>query len=479
DSPVDGPLRDGGGDGMAPGDGGLDGSGDSGLSAPLAKFCQDYANAVCNGRRTCGFLDLPPLADCLTSEVGRCTQSLQSIAGAFSSGRLVYDAAAAATCFSKGGPPAFCISSGTLGYGVPECQGVFKGTVADGGTCYAQYTLLLAGGGDSLDECASGTTCSANFQSCPGQCVADVATGGACSMTGGPRCAAGDYCNGTTCAAYGAVGSACDGPTDKCGVLLACGTHDADGAFTCETKKESGAACSFDAECDDLACLTGTCRPAHLGETCAPWGKCDTGSKCSRSGCVAPIAVNGACTPDYDTCDTGLVCETTGTDDAGLVTGLCHALQSRTAGQPCFNGACDPSAWCDTSPAQPICRAPGMVGQLCAGGTAGSCATGLACDGTTGKCQVPGTTGGSCDPLWSSTCAAGYGCGPAMTCEPKVGAGAACDGSGVCPTNYYCSGTCKPAKLPGAACSGIDGECLGGACDTVRNTCNGDCVDPG
>jgi hypothetical protein len=433
---------------------------------------------VCNGRQTCAFLHLPPLSDCLTSEVGGCTQMLQSIRGAISSGRLVYDSAAAATCLSNAAPPALCASGGTLGYGVPVCQQVFKGTVANGGTCYSQYMVLL-GGGDQINECASGS-CSATYQSCPGQCVANIATDGGCSTTdAGAACATGDFCNGSTCTAYGGVGAPCDGAGQRCAFLLACGPHDADGAFTCEAKKESGAACSTETECDDYLCLSGTCRPGHSGEPCAPWGKCDSGLACSRSGCVTPLAANAACTPDYDACGTGLVCETTGMDDAGLSTGICQTPQTPTAGQPCFNGVCASSAWCDTTLAQPMCRAPGTSGQACIGGTLGVCATGLVCDGDAKKCQAPSTAGGPCSPYWSNTCATGYGCGPAKTCEAKVAAGAACDGSGVCPLNYYCDGTCKPAKLPGTACSGIDGECIGGQCDTTRSKCNGDCIDPG
>ncbi len=460
----------------AAGDGGAgDSAADGGLSPGLLTFCQKYATALCNDRQACAFPGLPPLADCTASEQTACAEQLLGIGGAMSSGRVVFDASSVDTCLSDAAQ-SFC-DTNHLGSGVASCRAVFKGTVMPGGTCYAPNFILLASG-DEL-ECADGR-CSATYVSCPGQCVKNLQRGAACSTSSmaPPSCEPTDYCDGAHCAAYLAQGAACDGTALKCDSSLVCGPHDADGALTCEAKKGQGQGCTSDSECERLNCLTGTCRTGHLGETCAAYLKCDAGLKCGATGCQQPLGLGAACSASYDACADGTVCELS-VNDAGLPAGACSAFESRTAGQPCFNGQCAAGLWCQSSGVQGVCRAPGSAGQACQGGTAGSCATGLVCDGTTQLCQTPSMSGGPCDPMWLGTCATGFGCGPNMTCEAKVVAGHACDGSGACPDGYYCDVTCKAAKLPGTTCSGKDGECIGGMCDPATKKCSGNCVDPG
>jgi hypothetical protein len=188
--------------------------------------------------------------------------------------------------------------------------------------------------------------------------------------------------------------------------------------------------------------------------------------------------VDQPCDPFLPACADGLDCELTGVVDGGEI-GVCHAPVMRLANQPCFNQTCGAGLWCDrTSSVVGVCRAVGTAGQACDVGLV-SCSSGLVCDGSKKQCVTPGVDGGACSAEWPATCASGFGCGANMTCEPKVATGMSCDSSLECPSTDYCDGTCKPSKLPGAPCTGKDNECIGGACDTIRLQCNGDCVDPG
>jgi hypothetical protein len=459
------------GDGASPADGG-----DAGLSPELTLFCQKYTTAYCNDEQTCAFMNVPPLATCLSDTGAFCVQQVRSILGALSSGRAVFDASAVDACIADS-LASFCANS-NLG-GAPSCSKVFHGTVATGSTCYAPYFTLLTNG-DRLDECDGGV-CSSTIQTCPGQCVAFLGANAACS-TGAPSvpCGPGLYCDGTHCQQLQPTGAACTG-LQQCLPPLTCGPHDSDsGAFVCETLKEQGQGCTYDVECDRFNCLTMTCRPGHQNEECAAYNKCDPGLVCTgAAGCQPPLAVDALCDPDYAACATGLACETTGLDDAGIPVGACHTIRNPTDGQPCFKLQCASGFWCQsTSSFSGTCHAPGNVGQTCAAGTAGSCATGLACNGSH-VCQTRSGVGGPCDPDVTSTCADGLGCGANNTCEAKVGTGAACDVTAACPDGDYCDTTCGPAKLPGTPCTGKTGECIGGTCDTTRFKCNGDCQDPG
>ena len=190
-------------------------------------------------------------------------------------GRVIYDASKLDTCLADAKGP-FC-DSNNLGYQVPSCRVVFRGTVAPGGTCYAPYFLLL-NGTDVLNECDGGY-CTAGIQKCPGQCVAYAKVDDPCTPTDA-HCGPDAYCDGGHCRAYLPVASPCGDATLQCDPRLACGSHDADGALTCETKKESGEACNFDVECHRFNCLAGMCRPGHEGETCGAFPKCDPGLKC-------------------------------------------------------------------------------------------------------------------------------------------------------------------------------------------------------
>jgi hypothetical protein len=462
--PIDGTLPDG----ATP---------DSGVSPELALFCQKYSAAYCDDQVACGFPNLPPRAACVDGWNRECLTAVAAASGALSSGRVVFDPTAVDACLADAAGP-FCT---TNNISAASCSLVFRPTVPPGGTCYAPYFGLLLGG-TWLNECDGGI-CSATIHSCPGQCLAYLKAGDPCMPQpplGTAFCGPGTYCDGMHCQTSLPAGSSCNDLTLRCASPLVCVPSAADGALSCEPTKGQGQACQVDAECDRFYCLTQTCRAGHVGEECAAYLQCDPGLVCTgAAGCQMQIAQDGACDPTYAACATGLSCEQIGLDDAGLPVGACHTPRSPTAGQPCFNGMCAAGFWCQTASTPAMCMAAGKAGDPCEGGIAASCATGLVCDGDKHQCQMPSVAGGPCSADWAGTCAAGFGCGAAMTCEPKVGAGSACDATGVCNDGLYCDGTCKPAKLPGSQCTGKPGECIGGACDTTSGTCNGDCVDPG
>lgn len=463
----------------APLDAGDGSTSDSGaaadLPAELIAFCQRYAGTLCDSQIACAFSDLPPRDQCVAGANAQCLRVARLLLPSIRAGRVVYDGTKVDACFQDAKAP-FC-STSNFGSDIPSCQMVFRGTVQAGGVCYAPYVPMLVNG-FRLDECAPGAYCTSGTSVCPGTCAAYAKAGDPCTELDG-HCGPGNYCTGTKCAPLLGLGESCAAAGAQCGSALRCGATDApDGGLVCEAPRTEGQSCKADAECDRFYCLTGTCRPGHEGEECLAFGKCDVGLKCGIAGCQKPIAAGGACSSP-DACADGLVCQVEGRNDAGDPVGHCHVPETPAAGQPCFNGKCAAGAWCDTSGSgTATCRTSGSVGDPCSI-LDDSCASGLACNGVTGKCQTPSGAGGACDPDSASTCKPGFACSPGHVCAAKVGAGAACSFRAECPENYDCvGGTCRFGKLPGQTCVASD-LCIGGVCVDARGTCNGDCVDPG
>ncbi len=457
----------------APGEESASDAGGPSLPPELADFCNHIAPKTCEYRDACGYGDTPPLATCETQELNGCLFTVSAVVPAIAAGRVAYDASKLDACINDS-KATFC-DSNRIGPGAASCKQVFRGLVPLGSSCYAP---MFSGVGDSLmlNECDGGY-CTASYQTCPGRCTKYAAATEACSNSG-PYCADGLFCDGANCRPQLGLSAACDDVMRRCAPLLACGPHDADGAFTCETKKEEGQGCTYDTECYRFICLQGICRAGHEGESCAAFGKCDPGFKCAGRACVKPLAADAPCTTGYEACADGLACEIVGLDDAGSPVGACHPSRAGTDGQPCFNGQCGAGFWCDRSAGfRGTCKSPAGEGGTCEPSVVESCAAGLACNDAK-VCQMPGGPGGPCSPDWTRTCADGLACKPDRTCAPRVGSGQPCTFSAACPPDQYCDVTCRPSKLPGTSCNDFERECLGGACDPMRHACNGICADP-
>jgi hypothetical protein len=196
------------------------------------------------------------------------------------SGRMTFDAAAAATCADA----AEKTKRAMKGVHLPtpdldelaECKSVVSGTQAEGKPCR------------STVECAMPLTCIGAKEKTEGVCK-PVPT------------KEGEPCDG-------ALWSHHDfGHRHRCGPGLACDTPNTQATkVVCRKAVAKGGACAEADECEDgLSC--------HAG-------KCDAGP---------PAAAGGPCDDDTDDCDEGLYCQR----DKGQKLGKC--AEKKVAGKPC------------------------------------------------------------------------------------------------------------------------------------------------
>jgi len=164
---------------------------------------------------------------------------LPGLKEAVEAGRIEFDGALAASCFSK-------VTCATLDAEPdPECANIFVGKVADGGEC------------KSDDDCAGATSvCAGDSSMQSGKCKTPGAVGTACE--GGDECTSG-YCDfqSNMCAELQAVGEACTGFNCKdsyCDIMT----------MVCTALKADGEACDFFSECQSGECdaMTNMCAAA-------------------------------------------------------------------------------------------------------------------------------------------------------------------------------------------------------------------------
>jgi hypothetical protein len=210
------------------------------------------------------------------------------------SGKVIFDTGAAADCIAFLGAIQGC--SRTMFFNVfepPQCNGVFKGTLADGAACFDPV------------ECVSGTCdtsgCSQDAVCCAGTCgptLPMLPLGADCSDSRNGTCAAGTFCipdvNGgqPTCGPRLAEGQPCVGGTDSCDFGLEC-DRNSTSTYVCGHLAAEGDSCGQYIGCDSI---TDFCDPVTLR-------------------CKPKIAPGGGCTQmlgcaDYATCNLmTLVCE--------------------------------------------------------------------------------------------------------------------------------------------------------------------------
>ncbi len=328
--------------------------------------------------------------------------------------------------------------------GAGACTYPVTGTSCGAATCSSG--MLTASACDGSGSCAAGTpTACPNNLGCNG-------AGNACLTicAANADCDTGFYCNGGTCAAQIASGSACTSNASCTSTV--CGIA---GTGNCCT-----AACnSADLVCGATACdTTGTCTYPVVGMACGT-ATCSGGmlttSACDGSGnCAA--GTPSAC-PDNLACNSaGTVCLTTCAVQSDCVTGFYCVGGTCTAQQA--TGACTENDACTSG----VCGTTGS-GFCC---TAACLATGTcgatACDGTTGACNYP-VTGTACG---TTTCS-----GTTLTARACNGTGTCMSNGGVtCPNNLTCN-------TGGTACNttcAANSDCAGTStnfCDTSTGGC--------
>ncbi len=257
-------------------------------------------------------------------------------------------------------------------------------------------------------------------------------------------------------------------------------------AVTCST-----AYCTDGVCCTAASCPGGTCdAPAVAGRpagTCAKnlGQSCTANADCASNFCVDGVCCNRACNAKCEACN------------LPPSPGTCRPVLGAPIGA---RGACT-GAGVGTACA-PTCN--GVDATKCNYATAGTVACGTdSCSGgieiKAGTCDGAGsctTAAGTCDPYvcgalackkscaTESDCLPGYYCG-GDKCLPKVGLGASCTATSMCPSGLFCTdGVCCGVSTCGAgsSCSAgpKKGECVrvaGATCATNADCATGFCTD--
>jgi hypothetical protein len=232
----------------------------------------ELVDALCERQVRCGAY--ASLDECRAA----ANASIEELKRAIEAGRVDYDEGKAGDCLEALGS-ASCDTTSESARDEPDaCREAIRGTVADGGECFADQDCISA-------DCTVPETCT--MACCAGTCAmtrAEVAIGGTCNGTTGP-CAEGSFCDSasTTCVALRAMGGACSGDS-QCGYGLYCSE-----AGTCADAPNRGGACP-DGYCADLG---DRCDPTSM--TCVPLGR--TGDACSEGfaglfDCQQPLTCN-------------------------------------------------------------------------------------------------------------------------------------------------------------------------------------------
>ena len=269
-------------------------------SGASADFYNKFVSAYCQYNVNCN--EAASVAACRADYFDSGALSLASTLRQIDSGRVIYDASKAATCFgalatagcSRSGSSSLTtvLSSGT-------CATLLRGTVSVGGACV------------SSDECSNGTclkvSCGASC--CLGTCTALSAAGASCTSTSG--CVDGAYCSlGTsspgTCMTRVGQGQSCSTDSSACQPGLTC---DYSGTKTCLAYVNDGQPCTASGpSCDNVGSYCnstgGTCQPRlKVGAACTPISATSSGcvsyAECLNGTCTSKPAPGEACTvPD-------------------------------------------------------------------------------------------------------------------------------------------------------------------------------------
>jgi hypothetical protein len=364
-----------------------------------------------------------------------------------------------------------------------RCSAPCDGTgCCDGTSCQPGSSVDACGmGGDACAVCGGGESCDGGTCSCTPN---DPCTAGVC---GGVQNNCGDdvdcgECGGTTPICRQHLCTACS-DTNSCpgGCCAADGScQDGTSDAACGSDGQACDVCTGQATCQSRHCV---CDPSCAGKVCGPdgcGGQCDPGcganASCSDDGtdCVCTfLSCNSVCCPQAaichasrgDCCDPDTMAQTCN-GQCGAVIDNCGI---RVDCGPCTcDGSCPACQVCDAQTGECIadpkqqgltcgdgqtCQEDGSC--ACSGGSCGDCRTcegDGSCAGCTGCCD-----GGVCVP----------NCGDCQTCQ-----GGRCVG---CPNCCDSNGACQPGTTD-AAC-GSSGACVD--CGAGRRCLNGQCVCDG
>jgi len=296
-----------------------------GAPIPLDGYVPALVNRKCARAVACR--QMPDMATCLAT----ASIDLSQFIDAVNAGKIIYDGAAAATCFAATSLVGVACTT-TAQQAVPNdpsCAHIFNGTVAEGGPC------------SQPDECVSAscnldvvTGCSGTPGCCTGACAptapaasAPLPVGADCSAAG-LSCVAGAFCSASTalCVANVTVGQPCDNATEKfCGPGLTCLPAPGGTQQVCLAPPAEGETCATGLPCDGLDDFcdpaTRTCQPeigvggaCPDGVGCVDYAQCDGRTRT----CVENGQVGDSCSlSDGSLCLGSLQCTTEGASSDG------------------------------------------------------------------------------------------------------------------------------------------------------------------
>jgi hypothetical protein len=274
-----------------------------GNSIKLADVAAVSTAKICEYSVRCG--RFPDQATCVaanTSDVGQFLADVQA-------GKLLYDGAAAATCY-KGFATLSCAYSDPTPY-PPVCDSVVKGTIMPGGVCSNDSVCVS-------QSCAQGN-CDPTATCCAGTCRALTGPAPIGAPCDSAPCGPDGYCDVTSvCAARAAAGRPCN-DFDGCVAGLGCAMDTATMSGVCAIFPAHGQTCNPAALPCDLP--TDYCDPATTKCTTRvpPGGPCQTSDECpsyamcdaGTGTCMTLSGPGQACTQDFDclgflTCPNGV-----------------------------------------------------------------------------------------------------------------------------------------------------------------------------
>lgn len=269
----------------------------------IESFREELGKARCETAVKCGFM---PNAETCEAVLGEEPQLLQLLADVVFN-KVSYDAAAARTCVDAIRAQGCEALAAVFEKVEAACDGVFKGTVADGGACLVN------------DECAGGASCDVSMcmgdgVCCMGVCKAPPAAvpmEGDCSEA---PCVEGAYCQQVddmmggviaTCKERVKNGQPCDAPT-ACEEGLRCDLGGDGNCYVlskekqpCNPNLQNGACLRVDNWCHttDKVCA----KLPLPGEPCTDKMQCMPYAYCDGVTCQVRALEEQDCSPDMTT----------------------------------------------------------------------------------------------------------------------------------------------------------------------------------
>lgn len=346
------------------------GGGSSPPSIALEELPPQLAASLCTSYQSCygPIFSLFMNGDCQTITEQRIRNgTFPLLAGAIEQKKIAYDGTKARACIDS---LAARTCSALLERDSPECLAAMDGTVDLGGPC------------DFKEECQGLALCKSSNGTCPGQCVALLVAGQACSEDS--DCQSGLQCSSETklCVAPAGAAQACEYGAPPCGPGLLCLGKDDD--------KKAPGTCRSPAEALS-GVVDGPCDPT-LGQLCQSGASCIPDNitltplaitwKCVASG---SYAAGAECKPGFpEACTAGNYCSV-GAGALALLGGTCKPVPG--AGEPCgtgFGAQCQANQICVGG----LCQALAQNGVSCTGdamcysgqcGDSGGCEANLPC----------------------------------------------------------------------------------------------------